>query len=127
VIILIASSTVCFSDTIPKYCLSIEKARMVFQDAIRSHTLDSIVNQQDQIITIQRTDSEELTASYEREIGLLNQKFEKQKEITLNMESWGNSWRDQSAFYEKKDRKHRRQKKGLIAGIVILIGVLAVK
>jgi C4-type Zn-finger protein len=94
---------------------------------MRLHLLEGLLATSQERVEL--LESEKI-ASYKAFTNLLKieqQKYEAQKEITVNMESWGNSWRDQSAYYEKKDRKHRRQKKGLIAGIVILIGVLVVK
>lgn len=109
------------------YCLPLQTARLLISDAMRLPVLDSMLTLQTRKVDLLESANQTAYNSFTNLLKIEQQKYEKQKEITANMESWGNSWRDQSAYYEKKDRKHRRQKKGLVAGIIILIGVLVVK
>lgn len=116
ILILIVSSTAYCQDT--TYCLSIKQARAVFEDAVRSFTLDSIVHEQGQIIHLQQSANDELAASYRREMALMNQKFETQKEITADVVRLSDSWRDQSDYYQKRYRQARWGKFLLVVVIV---------
>lgn len=107
--------------------MPIKQARAVFEDAVRSFTLDSIVHEQGQIIHLQQSAADELAASYRREISMVNQKYEKQKEITLLMENFAASHRADADYYRGKYRKQRNQKGILTAGVAVLIGLLIIK
>ena len=104
--------------------MPIKQARAVFEDAVRSFTLDSIVHEQGQIIHLQQSAADELAASYRREISLVNQKFETQKEITSDFVRLADGWKEEATYYQKRYKKQRRQKGLLTAvtvGLIILI------
>lgn len=107
--------------------MPIKQARAVFEDAIRSFTQDTIIHEQGQIIHMQRTASDELAASYRREIGLLNQKVETQKENTGHMERLALSYKSERDYYIKREKKQRRKKNLSTVIILILAGALMVK
>ena len=125
ILILMSSLTAFGQDT--TYCLPIKQARAVFEDAVRSFTLDSIVHEQGQIIHLQQSAADELAASYRREISLVNQKFETQKEITADFVRLADGWKEEASYYQKKYKKQRRQKGLLTAVTVGLIIIIIAK
>lgn len=92
-------------------------SRMVAIDLVRLEGLDSLtmaLRQQNDTLKAEVAEQKERIATSE-------QKFEKQKEITADFVRRGDSYRNESEHYQKKDRKHRRQRNGLAAGLVVVI------
>jgi hypothetical protein len=101
--------------------LPLGKARQLVSAALRAKINDSIlVNLESRIFLLE---SEKLSVhqSFTNLLNISQQKFQKQKEITSDFVRLSDSWRDQSEYYRKEDRKHRRQRNGLAAGLVVVI------
>lgn len=116
-----------YTQTDSLYCLPIQTARLLVEDAMRLPLSEALLATSQKRVELLESEKTALHKSFTNLLKIEQLKYETQKQITANMESWGNSWRDQATFYQKKDRKHRREKKLLIGGIAILIGVMVVK
>lgn len=110
-----------FSQTDSAYCLPISKARLLVAHALRLQLADSLNNLQAARIVLLSDEKQSLVLSYTNLLNISEQKFQKQKEITSDFVRLSDSWRDQSEHYRKEDRKHRRQRNGLAAGMVVVI------
>lgn len=92
-------------------------SRKVAVDLVRLEGADALnIALTEQVDTLKA----EVAEQKERiEIG--DKKFAAQKEITSDFIRWGESWRDQSEYYRKREKKARVKSKFLAAG---LVGVL---
>lgn len=66
-------------------------------------------------------------ASYTNLLNLSEQKYLTQKENTGYMERLAISYKSELEYYQKKDRKHRRQRNLLSYGLAAVIVLLIVK
>lgn len=109
------------------YCLPLGKARQLVSAALRAKINDSIlVNLESRIFLLE---SEKLSVhqSFTNLLKISEQKFEKQKEITSDFVRLSDSWRDQSEYYRKKERKARGKNKVLTIVVLILTGAVIIK
>lgn len=107
-----------------EYCLPLSKARLVIQDALRYKAADSLANLLEARVGLLESQNLAQYHSFSNLLQIEQQKFTTQKEITANMEGLTNSFREERDYYQKQDRKHRRQNKllaGLLVGVVILV------
>lgn len=109
------------------YCLSIGSARLLIADALR---LRVQIDLNDTLAArVHLLESQQITAynSYTNLLNLSQQKFKTQKENTGYMERLALSYKSELEYYQKKDRKHRRQRNLLSYGLAGVIVLLLVK
>ena len=109
------------------YCLPIVKARALVSDALKLRIADSLNNTLSERAALLQSAKLSDYNSFTNLLNISEQKFQKQKEITSDFVRLSDSWRDQSEYYRKEDRKHRRQRNGLGFGLVAVIILTLVK
>ena len=110
-----------YTQTDSAYCLTIQKARLLISDAMKTHLTEELLTTSQERVALLES---EKTASYKSFTNLLNisqQKFQKQKEITSGFVRLSDSRRQESDYYQKRSKKYRRQRNGLAAGLVVVI------
>jgi hypothetical protein len=116
-----------YTQTDSIYCLPLSKGRLLVADALKLRLADSLAQQFSSRIELMEALQAAQYNSFTNLLKHAETKYEKQKEITSDMERWGNSWRDQAEYYRKRERKQRRQKKVLTIAVVAVITLTLTK
>lgn len=107
--------------------MPIQTARRLVSDALRLRLADSLNNTLSQRVLLMETEKSAAYQSYTNLLNLSEQKFQTQKENTGYMERLALSYKSELEYYQKKDRKHRRQRNLLSYGVAGVIVLLLVK
>ncbi len=84
---------------------------------------DEIINLNERIDTLQdRVTTQQ--ADFKKLLVLSEKKYLAQKQVSENMASLSNSFRDQLTYYQKKERKQRIQNRFLKGGIILAGGFI---
>lgn len=98
-------------------------SRKVMADLVHGEGQDSL-----NLVLMEQVDTLKAVVSEQKEqIKTEKSKFEKQKEITSDFVKRGDSYRDELEISQKSERKQRRQRNGLAAGLVGVIILSLIK
>lgn len=95
------------------YCLPIEKARLLFEDAVKKRVLDTLVNEQSGKIALLTEQSAKQKADFQSLLKIADASLTDQKAISLDFQKHSQSFADQLKYYEKINKKQKRQNVGL--------------
>lgn len=103
------------------YCLPIEKARLLVEDAFKKRVLDTVVNTLEDKIIILENQVTTQANDYRNLLKIEADKFQVQKEISELNEGLTKSYKDQLTHTEKLNRRHKRQRN--VLGLLVLVAV----
>lgn len=109
------------------HCIPLEESQWLHEQAYKKQVADSVIELQGQLIELVVAHSFQRYRDFQELLNIEHQKYITQKESTELMEKFAASFREELNYYQKKDRKHRRQRNGLGVGVVALVILILAK
>lgn len=109
------------------YCLPIQKARLLVQDAYRLRIAESLNASLGEQVHLLEDQGLSQYRSFTNLLQISEEKYRYQKEITHHMESLAGSYREELGYYQKREKKARGKNKVLGGLVLILAGALIIK
>lgn len=123
-LILWTHSFQCFSQTDSVYCLAISKARLLVADAIRLRLVDSVLHNRHTRIELLENEKKSAYDAFTNLLKIEQDKFKEQSLIISDLQKHSQSFADQLAYIEKREKKQRTQNKILKVGITLAAGFI---
>lgn len=106
------------------HCIPLGESRVIHERALKSIRMDTIIHEQGLKIELLTQQNGKQRSDFEKLIGIEQNKFQLQKEISDHTSKLSESYRDQLAYISKKERKQRIQNRFLKAGVTIAAGFI---
>lgn len=116
-------NSIAFSQPSTNYCMPIETARLLAEDAVKKRVLDTLVNTQSQKIQLLTDQNFKTYNDFQALLSIERQKLQTQKEITLHSESISTVYKEENKYLKKKVRRLKWQRIGLGALVVVVVGI----